>query len=38
MQIEGMSMLTYKKGKRSASLHILEADNEPTQVSLNLSR
>ncbi len=38
MQIEGMSMLTYKKGKRSANLHIIEAENEPTQVSLNLSR
>lgn len=38
MQIEGMSMLTYKKGKRSANLHIIEAENEPTQVSLTLSR
>lgn len=38
MQVEGMSVLMYKKAERSASLNIIEADDEPTSVSLSLSR
>jgi len=38
MQVEGMSVLMYKKADRSASLNIIEADSEPTSVSLTLSR
>ena len=38
MQVEGMSMLMYKKAERSASLNIMETDDEPTSVSLSLSR